>query len=453
MSLSARASAILRLAFVIAVGAAPFGAARAEDQLLLDSVRGALGVVWAAQGELKAERGEGPALEEAAALGPAGQAVKIQAEARSVIFTKSDRVACDWPATRSLSLWVYRSPEEAERRASTTIEVQFYEKNGKSRFWRVANLEHTGWKQVRVPLSWTRWGGNYIPEWKEVNRLAIFFRTPGELWIDSIAVEPGTAAAGAEITVEELAALAFPGEEEGTIRRFAREPVLVLTNAPKLEGEELAAHLLRVTEAVEADLPFLEKPAAIAPLLVFAEEEQYRQFIPRLAEQLASQGRPPTSGGFTTQGIATSSWSEEYGTLRPVFAHEYVHALLADRLRIANSGEWLHEGIAVRYQLRFHPQENFAALVRGALADPAAQRPLVELTNGEPISTRHYWQAATLVDWLFTEKNRPRLHELVKAMREAGSTNLSPHVETVLGTNWKALEAEWREYCETTYAP
>lgn len=42
---------------------------------------------------------------------------------------------------------------------------------------------------------------------------------------------------------------------------------------------------------------------------------------------------------------------------------------------------------------------------------------------------------------------RARLPALVAAFRQAGNTNLEPHLGPVLASDWPTLEARWKAFC------
>ena len=72
--------------------------------------------------------------------------------------------------------------------------------------------------------------------------------------------------------------------------------------------------------------------------------------------------------------------------------------------------------------------------------------------TGKKISANQEWQAATLVDMLRTQSGyRTAMPRLFEAFREAGSTDLAPHLATVLGTDWEELSVDWQAYCRRTY--
>lgn len=446
-----------RFATILCLTVAIYSRAEAQapnERVLFDFQAPGLSADWSPAGKIQLVRAELPEAPNGEGVLPVGHGLQISAAASTGFFTRPGRTPGNWPQVREVSFWVYRSPDEAKRQPRSSIEVQFVERDGRSRFWRKIDLDHEGWKRVSAPLAWFRWGGNRVPRWQEVDRLGVYFRDEARLWIDNIGIAAGDKQQGAEPTDEQLIALAFPGKTVEQVKQLRTERVCILSDATDLEPEKLADHLAKVAAAMQADLPFLKAPSPAPRLFVFSSREAYQAFIPRLAEQLASQGSPPQSDGFTTQGMATSFWDPRQGTLRPVYTHEFVHAWIGNCALLDNRGEWFHEGLATMYQLRFHPQANIAALVTQGINDRQAQLPLEKLCNGEKIPTNRYWQAGTLVELLVTQdKYRPALEKLIAALQNAGSTDLGPHLQPVLSTSWDQITSDWLDHCRTKYAP
>ena len=386
----------------------------------------------------------------AANVGPSGAAAHLKAAAAGGLYAKRDAAPLDWTKVRTVTFWAYRSAEAAAAGAATPIEVQFVEADGKTRFWRKIDLNHAGWKQYEVPLRWCRWSVGRIPQWSRVVRIGFWCREAGDFWIDDVAAVESTEADAAELSAEELRDFAFPGA--GAMARLEKgKSVTLITDIAELNAPQLAAHLDKAAAAVAADMPFLGETQA-GRIVLFADRTAYQQFTVRTAEKLNSAAQPPTSGGFTFWGIATSFWDPTYGTLRPVYLHEFVHSYLDSALQLDNSGEWLHEGMASHYQLRFHPQDNFGQIVRNGISDPGNFQPLKSLLNGKKIELNTYWQAATLIDMLLhDEAYRAKLPGLLNAFREAGSTDLGPQLQTFLGKTFEELTADWQVFCKRTY--
>ncbi len=407
---------------------------------------------WEARGGLQFSVADVPAPPRGDGLLPGGRGAELRAAPKAAFVTRPGQVPRDWLGYDELTFWAHRSAAEAKRAEASALEVQLLEKDGVTRHWRRVDLKHEGWEKVSLPLRWFRHGDNRVPRWDRVERLQFLFRDEARVVLDAVAVQEGEAPRSAELSAKDLRAVAFPGEKPSAVKAVENDHVRLLSNATELDADKLAAHLGKVAEAVFKELPFLDKPAAPPDLIVFAARGQYQDFPPALAKKLNSNAAVPQAGGFTFHGVATSSWDPVQGTRRPVYTHEYVHALLSRTALLPNHGEWVQEGFANYFQLKFHPQANLADIVARGVKDPKQHLPLKVLANGKVIPTNRYWQAVTLVETLLAEeKYRKQLPGLFAAFQEAGSTDLGPHLGDVLKTDWDELERAWRRHCDKTY--
>jgi hypothetical protein len=183
--------------------------------------------------------------------------------------------------------------------------------------------------------------------------------------------------------------------------------------------------------------------------IVFETADEYRQFIPRMARRFNLRIDPPDSDGYTLEGISVSSWSEKFGSLRPVFVHEFLHGYLSRTARLPLRGDWLHEGLATHFQLRLHPQDDLSQVIAAGLSSAERALPLNQLCDGRRIPTNRYWQAATLCQLLLSEpKYRRQLSKLFERLTTTNSTDLGPHLKPIWETDWDQLTADWRKHCE-----
>jgi len=409
---------------------------------------------WSAQGRITVQRTEGPpGPQQAGPNGPAGSAARIDTAGSSGLFIKAGQLPPDLSDFDSLRFWVHRDPGAA---APSTIEVRFYEANGTAWFWRKVVLDKAGWMEVVVPFKWTRWSSTRIPRWEKVNRLGIYFRDAADVLVDSFSLADDPPPNGPDdtpvLTPEDVAALAFgaAAADPEQVRIVSADGITVLTDAPDCEAETLRAHLAKVAAAVKADLPFADPPANPLMLVVFAAEDRYRQFPVALGERLGAGAAPTTAAGYTVQGVATSFWDPRQGTLRPVFTHEFVHALLSATLHLDNTSEWFQEGLAAHYQLRFHPQANIRAVVTESL-DAAAADTLAKVCSGARIPLDRYWVAATVCRMLLEDPAlAATLPAVVAAVQKTGSTAIEPLLP-VLGLSQEELDGKWRAFCRQHY--
>lgn len=381
---------------------------------------------------------------------PTGKACHVSANGPGGVAFTSERWPDDWRGSEMLCFWVFR--QRADERPET-VELRCVEADGRANFWRKIELRHSGWKRIDVPLSAMRWGDQRAPRWDKVKNVVLFLRQPSELWLDSLWLAGGTSNEAAELTGEPLARLAFSQSDAASVAILRRDHVELITDSPRVDTRKLADHLQKTAETVLTQLALPKQEGLRGTLIVFDRDADYRRFVPRLGAYWNAQAAEPQSGGFTVQAIATAAYSEQHGSLRPVFTHEFIHSLLARALRISNRGEWLHEGLANYYQLRFHPQENIGAIVRAGVNDSAAHLPLEQLCSGKPIPMNRYWQAMTVAEMFLTDDAyRRSLPRLLDAFGTDGSTDLGPRLE-ILGKDWTSLAEDWKQFCLRQYAP
>lgn len=405
---------------------------------------------WSAVGKISARREPGPDTDPTLKSGPSGNAVWVETEGSAGLYAKSGTIPADWKQFDHVIFWLHRSKEEAEQRKESVMEVQVYEPEGRARFWRKITLSHTGWKEFRLPLKWFRWGTGKRPAWDRIDRMGFWFRDAATVSIDTISVQDDGRNAAAYLSNDELLELAFSGSSSKG-RLSEADHVTLLTNASGLDDAALVEHLSKVAGAVRKQCPFLVNPDRRPILIVFATRQQYEEFPPRIAQRFNSSAARPLSTGFTFHGIATSFVNEEKPELRPTFSHEFVHSYLAQAARIPNSGEWLHEGMASLCQLQFHPQENLRQIVQEGVEREGYRSPLSELCNGKPIPSNRYWQAATFVEMLQSDPYQDRWPLVFQALQDAKTTDLQPHLETVLKTNWPTVTDDWINFCQARY--
>lgn len=394
---------------------------------------------WNLQGRISAER---------VTLGTAGnqvQAIRIAAESGAGLVSKPGLLPAALDRFESIDFQVFR--KEADAKTPLALDVLFLEENPRVFRQRRFVLEGAGWQTVRVPLCWFHPGPVGVAAWPEIRRLALVCRSGGSFWLANLGLTAGTREHPTEPSGDELAKFAFA--DQSKVRRLETPRARLLTNAPQLELARLAAHLDRVHAAFFRRLPFLQPPAAPPWLLVFAQTSEFRSFVVRFAEQHGATARPPTTAGFTMMGTALSTWDERHGSLRSVYTHEYIHALLEASARLPNTGDWVQEGLATLFQAEFHPDFRLAEMVRGQWQ---RQRPLAELCDGKPPRLEDYWQAASLWHCLASEpKYQPALPKLLAALRTSESSRLEPHLRPVLGTSWEALTRDWTLHCRREF--
>jgi hypothetical protein len=302
-----------------------------------------------------------------------------------------------------------------------------------------------------------------------VKEIAFRLRDEGSFTIDTLWTEPTSTPRTEFAPTELIARLAFPkplvvaAEEKvldaathastASVRSLETRDVQLLTNAKSLELERLAAHLSTVAKQVRKEMPFLAETQQGPLLVIFQEPTEYHSFIARHTRRLNVLINLPETPGFTVQGVSSSVWNKEHGSLRSVFTHEFLHGYFCHTTRIPCRGEWLQEGLATYFQLKFHPQDNLSQIVREGLKSSQKQTVLRVLCNGHHIKLTEYWQAGTLWQMLLNEpRYQSHMATLFQRIEATASTDLAPHLEPVWQTDWDKLTTDWRTFCEREFA-
>jgi len=429
------------------------GPARGQEQVLFDFEQGDLKGAWTAVRKIEAART--PVPEPAAKVedGPDGQGLWLTSPGEGGLFSQPGKVPADWQDFAELSFWLYRTADEAAQHPVSTLDVQVLESDGKTKFWRKLVVDHTGWKKVTVPLRWMQFGSGRMPRWDQIARVGIWCRDPVKICLDELAVQPGPAPKASRLSTEELISAAFPLVPAEQVQKFETAELRVLTDARDLEVGKLGEHLDKVLKRLKTDLPLSPAARDLPTLIVFARQSDYEQFPVGIAKRLNASAAPPTSGGFTFHGLATSYWDPDKGTLRPVYTHEFVHSALSQLALLPNQGEWLQEGLANYYQLGEHPQENFAELVRVALEQPNLRWPLNDLCAGDRVPLNRYWQTVTVAAFLLkSPAYREKLPALFRDVQTRGTSDLRERWTAVFGQPLERVEQDWQAFCAREYA-
>lgn len=437
LKLSRIVSALALLVSASVVLAAPITLDDFDADIGLDSR-------WTAGAGMKAQRVEAP--KNAALEGVEGRMLRVMPQASAGLFRLGIEPRPKFEAGERFQLCI--NAPQATKEKPLVFEFIAMEGRGKSRYWRKVTIDRPGWQLVEIPLRWMRPGDGRVPRWKAIDGFGVFVRDGGTLEMDRIELIPGDGEDPSILSVKQIATTAF---EKTPTRIIERDGFTLITDADALDADKTFAALATMKKSVERDLPGLHASERSAVLLVFAQDNAYREFWPRFAALFDAQIGKPTAGGFTAMGIATTSYSDQFGPVRPVYVHEACHAMLADRLRVGNRGEWLHEGLATRYTLAVSG-EKLDRVVRDALDEPGKRMEFDKLVGGEPIPIFRYWQAASVIEWLLEDAGRAkRFHKAVASMSDSGSTDLRKIAEPVFGMTLSEMETAWLAWAKAKY--
>ena len=321
------------------------------------------------------------------------------------------------------------------------FEFQVFSSKRPAWLWRKVTIDREGWQTLELPLRYFRHSPGAALDWEEAHRMVFSFRNAGSLSIDNIQLVSGKGKHPAYLSAEELGRIAF-GDKAIYYRG---PPFVVVTDEKRLNGEAVLAALDELRQAIKRDFPRLGSTRRPVVLLIFAKREDFRLFWRTLGKRFRSIAPVVNSDGYAIFGVAGSSYSDTLGPVRPVYVHEACHALLAQLLGIPNQSEWLHEGVANFYQLRWSKQR--VHLLTRSMIKEGRHVPLEKLLRGNRIAQRDYAQSVLFVKWLIEDAERRRQFEsAMREMKQRSSTKLEPLLQKYFRMTLAQMEAAWLKW-------
>jgi hypothetical protein len=308
---------------------------------------------------------------------------------------------------------------------------------------------HGGPQRVEIPLQFLRYDRGRIPHTNRVTSWGLRFVDAATIDVVAFELWRDEAFDGPELAATDLVN-AF--EDPERVRMYERGPFVLLTDAPRLDVEGVLASLDAMHARTRELLPHMPTPNGPVPLLVFADEREYRAFWESFSARFGVRVLPQKEDeGFTWHGVATAWFSDRYGPVRPTYVHEAHHALLERAYGLAAQRSWLFEGLANLEQLEISHQELASVYHRGLRrADKTSS--LSELLDGRPIRTDRYWQVTLFVQWLVENpERRVALDSALFEMAQRGSADVRPVVRRHFGSDLDALGVAFWSWAWATY--
>ena len=389
---------------------------------------------WTASGKIQASRTD---VEN-------GKALHISAGDKFAIYSKSGLARVnDFENAETISFRVRSQTDKLNR-----LDLIALEGDRKALFWTKIMVKGKNWQSVKIPLRWFRWESLRAPNWSRVKSLGFRGSKGVDVWIDDISIQDEHVTEGAYATIADYESLMTNGSPEAC-RSFCDDELWLFTDAPDLDADVLRQQLKSVRETYLKQIPidkaYFDEPPK---MFVFGDRTSYQQFSIRYSKKLNGVGQAPQTSGCHLQGLATSFYDADLGSVRSVFAHEFVHSMNSFYLRLDSSkSDWLQEGLATFYQLKTTPQKGVSDIIQTGLDKADFRTPLSKLTNGKSIRLNRYWQAATFIHFLMTdERVSPKWPKLLERVRLSGSVDLGRHLEAVYEISFDELEAQWLEH-------
>lgn len=332
----------------------------------------------------------------------------------------------------------------------------FFSDGSPGGWWLPIKTESAEWREYSLPLhEFTPISGGIVP-WEKVSRLRFQFSQPGRVLMDRIEILPGDSTTSAYLGIDRLRSLAFPGG--APFREHRAGLFIVATNSAQLDLVTLGRELEAMAERVSREFPEFPSATRSIPLIVFDRESEYREFWIQFSRQIPQQRRVPVTTGFSTLGFAVS-WVQKDKQVRATLIHEGNHALMYQMLGITASNDWLQEGLAARYQLRYKPMD-LRPIVRQALDNEALWSPLEKLLDSGMTQRTRYWQSHLFIEWLLADPGRrARLVNFIESIRRhdrADSHLVAKSSErtapTPFGKSLAELEKDWKDWVRAELA-
>lgn len=402
---------------------------------------GSLGDRWTANQGMKLERVYVPP--EVRHEGVERRMLQVDAVEGGYFASKPDFPRCRFHAATMVKFRV--EAPHASAKNPMVFEFQVFALERKAWRWRKVTIDSPGWRTVELSTKYFRHSpAAYLP-WEETRRFVFRFRNAGRLNLDTIElVDASFLTRPGELSLKEIAELAFGSK--GKIhsgKHFA-----VLTDETRLKPAETLAALDQMLVLFLTDFPELKVPKTPLPLLIFSAQSDYQAFWGKLAEKFNDKGPVPESQGYTMLGIAGSYFDPVLGSVRPVYVHEACHALMTRLFGLASEGDWLHEGLANYYQLRWGKQD-MGAIAKNLIAKGRVTS-LQRLLDGRPIGLENYAQAALFIEWLMIESTRKaRLLPTIRFMAKRCSTAFEPASKIHYGAGIDRIQNAWIPWLKT----
>lgn len=434
---------MLRQMAALLLGLSAFGAVHASQVVLFDFEEGSLNGSWSANGRISVAREPDPVEAE-------GFAIRVEASGPSLISTQPGAIQEDFSQYAELRFRAYLPPEQEP----THIEVQLAEYDGSARFTRMVEIDQEGWHEYTVQLRWMSPTPGRLPTWAAIQRLVIQFPKPTNIHLDDLTLVE-VQGVTVEPTMEELLDLAYPLPDidaalegiEGNPEGIAIDLPHVLLIAPNLDQDptKLLEELAQIRAELGDELNVLRNDAQPI-LIVLPNEARYLEFCGQLAERYGRTVTEPASDGVTILGHAITYWDPEQGWERPTLIHEYVHSVLDRQSRLPSKSEWVQEGFANYFQIRFREPDSFEELY-AALEENDERSSVARITTGSRIERSQYPRALSIIEFLKQEPQfRDRLPLLVETFISFGTTDLRNLSEPVLGMPLSELQVRYDEW-------
>lgn len=371
-----------------------------------------------------------------------GNALNVTFEdKKSFIYSPSSLFNSELKSYDHVTFWLHKQDE-----GDVVFEFQIMDKSNTSRFWRKVTVSHKGWKKITLPLRWFRWAGKISPSWNEISRIAFFPRAKCSFVVDQIQFEDLDGKAGLFVnSAEDISKNLLPDSDPKSYEK----DFLIVSENKKVDVQKLGEHFEKVLNEIYLKVPSLkrEKNEAKPYLVIVNDGEGFKKALGKFGELQVSQVPGTELSGYSMMNSAFSSYSEKYGTMRPVYLHEFMHAVMATQGRILKSHNWVHEGFANYIQMKYQPQKGLGKIILQSMNREGLNNHILKLTENDDIQFKDYVYVLMIAETLWEcEKYSTKIGQFFEYVENSGDTNFKEILKKIYQKSFDEFMADLKEF-------
>ncbi|MCA9243276.1 MAG: hypothetical protein KDA32_04920 [Phycisphaerales bacterium] len=409
----------------------------ATDQVLDDFESASLATRWTADGPIRAERVRSADRD--------GFVLHIDADPSSNLSTRSALWKTPLSETDTIAFDLNIRPRAAPTALKLDIRLIATVAGERADRWMRYESSEAGWRRVNLPIAAFQDDEFALANATEVTGVEFRFRSYSSVDIDNLHVVRH-AESESNDQCEFVVTAAFG---DRPIRQLCvGEPgvnasrLIIATDCAGLDLGALGGEVTAAAARFRADFPGEDRAPGVIPLLIFADRADWVGFWRNVSPPPVV---PKDADGLTSMRVATAVCDmADPARVRDVFIHEAAHMMIARRFGLTPRSDWLHEGLATRYQR--------GDAGRAALA-PREIDSVSRLIDGSQTPIAAYSAVERFVSYLARDAaSRRQLVAALEAVRVNRTADLRKIAPSVFGKSADTLLRDWRNFERQTDA-
>ena len=248
--------------------------AHAEDRVLLleDFEDGKLSQRWTALGKIAVERIDHSNEPDDSQ----GMVARCEAKRNSKFIVNQDFQRPPYEEFDTIRFRIQASDANEDR--PLAFEFQAFSVDRRAALWRKFTVDSNQWKTIELPMQHFRYTKGATLDWVEVSRFGVHFREACEVALDDFELVATDKQANPYFTPHEVAHFAF-GEKALVTES---DHFAVITDDERVDRKRSLEECEKLFEYVRKDFPDLPAQKRRVPVLIFAQQRDFRQFWSKL---------------------------------------------------------------------------------------------------------------------------------------------------------------------------